>query len=174
LWALLILLVSGAIGRYFYAYVPRAANGRELELEEVKLRMSRLADSWDESQKAFVDRARSEIHALIEARQWKSSLLGRALALIGGQSDLRRLLASLSIEGRRQHVPEERLRETLTLARHAHRTALMAAHYEDLRALLNSWRYVHRWVAAAMLVLLAAHIYYALLYGTPNFGGGSP
>ena len=26
-WALLVLLVTGAIGRYFYAYVPRAANG---------------------------------------------------------------------------------------------------------------------------------------------------
>ncbi len=171
LWALLVLLVSGAIGRYFYAYVPRAANGRELELEEVKLRLSRLSDSWDESQRAFVDRARFEIGAIVEARQWKSTLVGRALALLGGQRDLGRLLASLAEEGHRQHVPEEHLRETLTLARHAYRTALMAAHYEDLRALLNSWRYVHRWVAALMVVLLVAHVYYALVYGTPDFGG---
>jgi thioredoxin reductase/Pyruvate/2-oxoacid:ferredoxin oxidoreductase delta subunit len=174
LWALVILLVSGAIGRYFYAYVPRAANGRELELEEVKLRLSRLSESWDQSQKAFVDRARAEINALIEARQWKGTLLGRAAALIGGQSDLRRLLTILADEGRRQNVPEKHLRETLTLARHAYRTALMAAHYEDLRALLNSWRYVHRWVAALMVVLLVAHVYYALVYGTPSFGGGRP
>ena len=32
LWALAFLLVTGAIGRYFYSWVPRAANGRELEL----------------------------------------------------------------------------------------------------------------------------------------------
>ena len=38
--ALFVLLVTGAIGRYFYAWVPRAANGRELELEEVKLRLA--------------------------------------------------------------------------------------------------------------------------------------
>ena len=36
------LLVTGAIGRYFYAYVPRAANGRELELDEVKTRLEPL------------------------------------------------------------------------------------------------------------------------------------
>ena len=41
-----ILLVTGAIGRYFYAYVPRAANGRELELAEVKARLGRLSDEW--------------------------------------------------------------------------------------------------------------------------------
>ncbi len=38
--ALTVLLVTGAIGRYFYAYVPRAANGRELELSEVKQRQT--------------------------------------------------------------------------------------------------------------------------------------
>lgn len=166
LWALFLLMITGAIGRYFYAYVPRAANGRELELEEVRLRLSKIAETWDESQRAFVERVRSEIARVVETRQWSSSLVGRAWALIRGQGDLRRVLAALAEEGRRANVPEERVRETLTLARQAHRTALMAAHYEDLRALLNSWRYLHRWVAALMIVLLVVHIVYALTYGT--------
>jgi hypothetical protein len=114
------------------------------------------------------------IETSIEARQWKSTLVGRAFALIGGHKDLRHLLAALADEGRRQRVPEAHMRETLTLARHAWRTALMCAHFEDLRALLNGWRYVHRWVAALMVVLLVAHVYYALVYGTPSFDGGAP
>lgn len=174
MWALAVLLVTGAIGRYFYAYVPRAANGRELELEEVKLRLSRLAEKWDESQRAFVERARSEVARLIESRQWSSSVVGRAAALFGGQRDLRRVIATLAAEGRHANVPEENLRETLSLARQAHRTALMAAHYEDLRALLNSWRYLHRWVAALMIVLLVVHVVYALTYSTQLLGGATP
>lgn len=174
LLALVVLLATGAIGRYFYAYVPRAANGRELELEEVKLRLSRLSENWDESQHAFVDEARAHIDATIEARQWKGTLIGRVTALLGVQRDLKRLLAHLADEGRRQGVPRERLNEALTLARHAYRTALMAAHYEDLRGLLSSWRYVHRWFAALMIVLLVAHVWYALAYGTPSFDGGAP
>jgi cytochrome b561 len=51
------------------------------------------------------------------------------------------------------------------LARRAHRAALMVAHFEDLRALLNSWRYLHRWVAALMVLLLVVHVVFALAYG---------
>jgi hypothetical protein len=153
--------------------VPRAANGRELELEEVKLRLVALAENWDESQKAFVERAQSEIARLVESRQWRSSLAGRVLGLVGGQRDLKHVLATLTREGRDTGVPDERVHETLLLARQAYRLALMAAHYEDLRALLNSWRYLHRWIAALMVALVVVHIVYAIAYGSVLSGGGS-
>jgi thioredoxin reductase len=172
LWALGALLITGAIGRYFYAYVPRAANGRELALEEVKLRLGRLADDWDASQREFVERAQSEIMRLVEAGQWKSSLIGRVMALFRGQRELRHVLAQLEQEGRETGVPDDRIEATLGLARQAYKLALMAAHYEDLRALLNSWRYVHRWVAALMVVLVVIHIAVAFNYGSMFSGGG--
>jgi thioredoxin reductase/Pyruvate/2-oxoacid:ferredoxin oxidoreductase delta subunit len=172
LWALVALLVTGAIGRYFYAYVPRAANGRELDVGEVKHRVARLVDTLDASQRAFVERVQTAVHDLIEARQWRSSFLGRVAGLFVGQRELRRVLVALEREGRVQHVPEERLQETIALARQAHRAALMAAHYEDLRALLNAWRYLHRWVAALMILLIVLHLVFAFSYGsTPRLGG---
>jgi thioredoxin reductase len=142
---LVLLLVTGAIGRYFYAYVPRAANGRELDVAEVKRRVASLLDTLDSSQRAFVERVEAEIHALVEKRQWKGTFLGRVGGLVLGQRDLRRVLAALEKQGRREGVPEDRIAETLGLARQAHRAALMAAHYEDLRAVLSAWRYLHRW-----------------------------
>jgi len=60
----------------------------------------------------------------------------------------------------------------LSLARRAHRTALMAAHFEDLRAILGTWRYLHRWIAAALVVLVGIHIVHALLYGALFLDGG--
>jgi dihydropyrimidine dehydrogenase (NAD+) subunit PreT len=168
--ALALLLVTGAIGRYFYAWVPRAANGRELQIEEVKLRLGALAEQWDTSQRAFVQRVQEEVARLVASRQWRSSFLGRVRGLLGEQRELRRLLSHLEEEGERQGLPREKLDETLHLARRAHDTALAAAHYEDVRAVLNSWRYLHRWVAALMVLLLAVHIAYALTYG--SFGSG--
>jgi quinol-cytochrome oxidoreductase complex cytochrome b subunit len=38
---------------------------------------------------------------------------------------------------------------------------------------LNGWRYVHRWVAALMLVLLVLHVVYALSYGELLVEGAS-
>ena len=149
LLALTVLLVTGAIGRYFYAWVPRAANGRELELADVKARL----------------RPEHGITDMIDARQWRGSFFGRLLALVGVQRDLRRALARMEAKGQKRGVDEADLKRDIALARKAHRAALMAAHFEDLRALLASWRYLHRWAAALMVLLVAVHIGYALAYG---------
>jgi len=171
-WALAVLLVTGAIGRYFYAYVPRAANGRELEVDEVKAQLGKLSASGDAQQRAFGEEARDTVIALIDARQWRGTFFGRVFALLGSRRDLRRVLDELEDRGRSQELPAETVREALRLARSAHRTALAAAHFEDLRAILNSWRYLHRWAAALMVLLVVVHVAYALIYGVSS-GGAS-
>lgn len=170
--ALALLLVTGAIGRYFYAWVPRAANGRELQIEEVRLRLAQMAEQWDRSQQRFVERVSAEITSLIHAQQWKNSFFGRVAALWRGQRDLRSTLSRLSIEGANERIPEAQIEETLHLARKAHRTSMAAAHFEELRALLNTWRYVHRWVAVLMVCLLVLHILYALAFSGLMLDGG--
>jgi thioredoxin reductase/Pyruvate/2-oxoacid:ferredoxin oxidoreductase delta subunit len=174
LGALALLALTGAIGRYFYAWLPRAANGRELEVAEVKLRLARMGDEWDRGQRGFVERVQAELASLIESRQWKSSLLGRVAGVIGARRELRRVLSGLADVGLSQGIPRERIEETLHLARRAHAHATAAAHYEDLRALLESWRYLHKWVALLMVVLVAVHVAFALAYGSFEISLGGP
>ena len=164
LWALALLLVTGAIGRYFYAWVPRAANGRELALEEVRARLDHFVEQWEAHERGFLGRVRRELAQLIEARQWKSSFFGRVGALFFGQRELRHSLTRMAELGRAEGLPEARIEEVLHLARQAHRSALAAAHLEDLRAVLNTWRYLHRWVAALMVLLMVLHVAYILAY----------
>ncbi len=171
-WGLVVLFVSGAIGRYFYAYVPRATNGRELALAEVRAKLGRASADWDREQARFRQLARERIDALLHQRQWRTSFVGRLLGLLGMQRSLRKLLRELAATGRRDGVPEPQIRETVQLAREAHWLAVMAAHYEDLRALLATWRYVHRWVAALMVLLVIVHVVHALAYGSILRGGG--
>jgi len=90
--------------------------------------------------------------------------VGRALAFCGIQRDLRRTLTKLRAQGRAAGVPPERVERDLHLARQAWSGALTVAHHEDLRALLGSWRYLHRWVAALMVLLTTLHIVFALFY----------
>ena len=174
LWAMVVLFVSGAVGRYVYAWVPRAANGRELELDEVRLRADRLARSFGAGQEAWSERVRAEIARTIDTSQWKSGIPGRLLALVAGDRALRGTRARLEREGAAMGVTPDRIRSTLALAREAHRTALAVAHFEDLRALVNGWRYVHRWVALMLVVLVVLHVVNALLYGDMSFQGGRP
>ncbi|NOT30841.1 MAG: hypothetical protein HOP15_10385 [Planctomycetes bacterium] len=172
LLALGLLFVTGAVGRYFYAYLPRAANGRELELEEVKAELVRLTDEWDVSQRAFVERVRGAIAAEVAARQWRSSFLGRVAALVGGQRALKKRFAQLAKEAQAEGIPAQKFKAILGLARVAHKTSMAAAHFEDVRAVLSSWRYLHRWLAALMVLLLVLHAVYALTYGAVFSRGG--
>lgn len=170
LWALAVLIVTGGIGRYLYSYLPRAANGRELELEEIRLRLRGLTENAADGD--FATHARDEVAGLTERRQWRGSFVGRLFALVGVRLDLRRTLARLEAEGRAQGIAASEVRDTLALARRAHGAALAAAHLEDLRAVLNTWRYLHRWVAALMVLLVVMHVVYALTYSS-ILGGGA-
>lgn len=164
-WALTILLVTGAIGRYFYAYVPRATNGRELELDEVKDELDVTAHEWSEHDATFANEARAAVREMIERRQWSGSFTGRVFALLGVQLDLRRLVRTLRARGIELDVPGDRVESVVGLARRAYRSAIAVAHFEDLRAVLSTWRWLHRWMAALMVLLLVVHIVYALVYG---------
>jgi thioredoxin reductase len=164
--ALAVLVVTGAIGRYLYAFVPRAANGRELELEEVQTRLAQLAGDWDRENRSFGERVRRRVQDLVAAGHWRGSLPRRLRALFTSQRDLRRALAELASSGRAEGIPDVQLRETLELARRAHRASLAAAHFEDLRALMGSWRYLHRWVALYMVLIVVLHIVAALRYAS--------
>ena len=164
-WALLALLVTGAIGRYLYAWVPRAANGRELELDELKARFGADLEARP-GRRSFLERARTEVLGLIEDKRWRGSFLGRVGALFGVHRELSRTLRDIEKRGREAGVPPEEVAETVRYARHTHRRALLVAHLEDMRALLSSWRFLHRWLALLMVLLAAIHIAYALNFGT--------
>jgi dihydropyrimidine dehydrogenase (NAD+) subunit PreT len=171
-WLLVGLLITGAIGRYFYAWVPRAANGRELELDEIRAKAHALPQGWGKSGRDFGDTARSQVLNLIRERQWNSSFFGRVLALCGADRLKRRTLTALQLRGVREGVPQADIDRTLALVRRAHEQALAAAHLEDLRAVANTWRYLHRWGAVLMVVLILIHVVHALIYGD-YFSGGA-
>jgi thioredoxin reductase/Pyruvate/2-oxoacid:ferredoxin oxidoreductase delta subunit len=171
-WALAVLVTTGAIGRYFYAYVPRAANGRELELAEVKQQLERTSSAWDATALGFADAARREIDELLARQQWRGTFAGRVLGVLAGARARRRLLQRLGSAAHAHGMPLPEIKSALALASRAHRAALAAAHFEDLRALLATWRFVHRWVAALLVLLIVVHVVNALRYGQMWDGGG--
>jgi thioredoxin reductase/Pyruvate/2-oxoacid:ferredoxin oxidoreductase delta subunit len=165
LLALALVVVTGAIGRYVYAWVPRAANGRELELDELKAELAAVSGEWEREHREFGERVRDEVAALVSREDGQRALVARLAALLGTSLRLRGALRRLRVDGAAQGLPPEQLARLMALARRAHRTASMAAHFEDLRALLSSWRYLHRWAALFLVLVVALHVVVALRWG---------
>ncbi len=163
--ALAFLVATGAIGRYFYSFVPHAANGRELELDEVRARLAALTAEWDKERGAFAERVRAEIDAMVRDSQWSRGFFRRVGALLAGERRMRRALRRIESDARAADLASDQIAELTHLARRAHKEALAAAHYEDLRGIVASWRWFHRWVALLMVALVVIHVVTMLRYG---------
>jgi len=159
-----VVVIAGAIGRYLYSFVPRAANGRELALDEARADFDRLSSAWDARGSDFARRVRETIDAVLEHGRWRRSFMGRAVALLTSERRMARELAHLRRLGEDEDIARVELDRSIGLARSAHRAARAVAHYEDLRALLGTWRYVHRWLALLLVLFVGAHVWTALRY----------
>ncbi|MFM2165040.1 MAG: hypothetical protein RL325_1477 [Planctomycetota bacterium] len=159
-----IVLVAGLVGRYLYAAVPHAANGREMNLDELRARLAAIATEWDKKARGLGDTVRDRIDGLIREERWRPSILARIAGLVTAHARLRRTLHELRMDPRLETVPDAEREELMLIARQSLRLTLQIAHYEEIRALLGSWRFFHRWVALLMLLLVVAHIGIALRY----------
>ena len=162
--ALGLLVITGAIGRYFYSFVPRAANGKELALEELHNQIAAESTEWDRFGRGFGDSARQQIHQLVATGRWHGTFLHRLIALLVTNRSIKQMVADLKRQGREQGLSHDQLDRLESMAVKAYRTALVSAHCEDLRAILNTWRFFHRWIALLMLLLAVLHIFVALRY----------
>ncbi len=160
--ALAITVVSGVIGRYIYAKVPRSLEGRELEFEQVRAQLQAYRRQLED---AGVHAEWLRPQALPEGYDHPRSILGRLLAVWGGdhrsRRDYRRLrriiLVSPELRASAGHI--------LPLARAFCRHQHWVTRYQEARNLLASWRFLHRWLAIVMLAVVTFHIGLALRFG---------
>jgi hypothetical protein len=168
-WGLVLLLGTGAIGRWFYAWLPRSANGRELEIDQLRAELAAATGGGGDE---FAQAARDETLAMVDRRQWHGTLTGRMLALVGLQWDLWRTRRRIRQHAEQHGAAAADVGAALHRARRAHSAAIAVAHLEDLRALLGTWRWLHRWVALLMVLLVVVHVVVAVLHGAFTGGGG--
>jgi dihydropyrimidine dehydrogenase (NAD+) subunit PreT len=169
---LVALVITGAIGRYLYARVPRAAGGRELELAELEARVAQWTRGFERIEPERAANVRGEIEQMIAQRRWGGTLPTRLFALVASEWSLLRILRRLGEQARAAGWTPEQRAELGRLARATHRAALVTAHFDDLRALAASWRWMHRWGALLLVLLTLFHVAHAFIYGSIRFGGG--
>ncbi|MGA0058580.1 MAG: FAD-dependent oxidoreductase [Planctomycetota bacterium] len=165
-WSLAVVVCTGTLGRYLYAFVPRATNGKELESDQLRSRIAALSGEWDRDGRGFGGEVRRTVEELVEADRatWGKGFVRRVFGILQSRRRLEAAFAVLRDRGRTEGVPADEIRALLALARRAHRLMLAAAHFAEVRAVLGSWRYLHRWLALLMVLLTGIHVYTAVRF----------
>jgi hypothetical protein len=170
LLAMAVVVGAGAVGRWFYAFVPRALNGRQQDLDEVSQAVAALAGEWDRGSRGVGADLRAAIEALVADARLGRGFGARVAGLLRSQWQLRRRLRRFRAAALAADVPRSEVERTVGLARRSHRLAMQLAHFEEVRGLLASWRWLHRWLALLLLLLTVVHVVVAFRYGAVDFG----
>jgi dihydropyrimidine dehydrogenase (NAD+) subunit PreT len=151
--ALAVVVATGLIGRYLYGLVPRSLSGRELEREELR---RRLDENRARLLSAGFDPALLE-RPVIDPGIARRGVVARVARVVAGDRDIRRAARRM-----RKHLRNDAL---LPVIRRYARDEQWLARYAEARALLGAWRFLHLWLAVAMLSIVGFHIFVAIRFG---------
>lgn len=165
-WCLLVVLVTGLVGRYIYAHVPRSVQGRELELEELR---GRLEERRRDLLARGVDLGSAPEAAPAAARRGTAAALA---AMLAGDRESSREYARLREAVLASPELSASAAELLPLARRYVLETRWLSYYQELRDVMAGWRFLHRWFAVVMLAFALFHVLIAtrvggLLSGAP-------
>lgn len=161
--ALAIVVITGVIGRYVLAQVPRTREGHELSLDQAHARFEELRQSVAEL--GLPPFARPPALPITAASKLRA-LLGVLFGDRTTRAAARRYRAALA-----ERTPDATTRARILpqldrLLREADRLARL----NDLTALMAAWRFLHRWLALVMIGTAACHVALAIRWGELRFG----
>jgi len=166
--SMVIVVGSGIVGRYIAVYFPRSLEGRELKLEEIRARVAiyrkRLADLGVDATAFGIDAPSSRPRA-----PWLPTSIARVLY---GDWETRREFRRLRDVVRSKAEPRIQTELVLFLIRRLCWERQWLVRYGEFRRLVDTWRFLHRWLAVLLFVAVFFHAVVGLRFGELWILGG--
>jgi hypothetical protein len=165
-WAMMMVMLSGFVGRYLYVRIPRTIRGTELTRAELDakadaLHVELLASAGTGS---LLDRIAAVERSAVPAG-------GRAtwMGLLSGEIGLRRRLRALRHEIRRSALGPGQQDELVRLATERALLLRRVAYLQQTKVAFGLWHVFHLPLVYLMLVIVSAHVALALYMGYVPF-----
>ena len=150
-WAMVVVVLSGFIGRYLYVRIPRTIRGTEVSRDELDARAEDLLAELTESGAGpWIDRVRSLDHAA-EDRQ---SFAG----LLFGEIGLRLRLGGLAREIRHSDLSADRQHELIRLVRERALLVRRIAYLQKTKTAFGLWHVFHVPLVYFLLLIATLHV----------------
>jgi hypothetical protein len=171
-WSMLVVCLSGVVGRYLYVHIPRGAAGLELSAEEIAAERRELLAEVARTSGLPI----AQIEALLRSDPTPIEGVGflKTLALMV-QDDLARRRAARALRricrdrpGSRQ-LDRTAVREIVRLASREMALTQQARILDSTRAIFRFWHVAHRPFAFAALVAVLVHVGVVVAMGATWF-----
>lgn len=165
-WSMIAVMLSGFVGRYLYAQIPRDLRGMELSLQEVQnahqQRVEILRRDYGLSEKEI---AKIEEYLVGELREAHGLLKGPLAVLRNDLVRRWRLVRVRRFLSARLQVTPAELLEMIRLVRQQALLRREILFFQTLHRLFHYWHVIHKPFAYVMLTIMFIHIAVAVAFG---------
>jgi hypothetical protein len=165
-WSMVLVMLSGFVGRYLYVRIPRSLRGHELTRAELDAQAEQLKDDLARSIDSHETLRRIEAfeRAAVPAEEELSTL-----DLLFGDVAFGRKLRALDAELERGNLSAEHRAEILRLTTERALLLRRTAYLRRTKWLFDLWHVFHLPLVYLLLVIAAVHIGVALFLGYVPF-----
>ncbi len=147
-WSMVLVVLSGVVGRYIYIQIPRTIEGRELSLNEVKDMKTDLAAVFSERFKL------------------SETIIEMIVGLAKDTNESSKLtIGSLRNVLRKNNIPKSERSTILKMVKKEKSLSGKIARLQTMQKLLKYWHVIHLPFALIMLVIVIIHIAVTLTLG---------
>jgi len=166
-WAMVIVVLSGFVGRYLYVRIPRSIRGTELSRSELDERAESLRDELARSVESddVLDRLRAFERAAVPHSSADLSFVD----LLFGEITLSRRVRALERQLERSGLRHDLRAEVVSLTVERSLLLRRIAYLERTRTLFELWHVFHLPLVYLQLVIVVAHVGVALYLGYVPF-----
>lgn len=162
-WSMVLVFISGFVGRYLYVRIPKSIRGQELTVAQVEERAAEL--------KADLVAMRLPGHLMQELQGFENRVVpppdrvARIGGLLLGEAYIRFALRRLRRRIRHDGVGAKALHDVIALT--AERAVLLRrlAYLKKTKKLFELWHVFHRPLAYVMLAIVIVHVATAVYFG---------
>lgn len=163
-WSMVVVMLSGFIGRYLYIRIPRSMRGIELS-------------------RAELDSQAAALHDQLVARAGAEALVGRIGALeraaapgtltwtglLFGEIGLRRRIRAFVADVKHSRLPSDQERDSIRLTTERVLLLRQTAYLQRTKQAFNLWHVFHLPLVYLLLVIVAGHVGLAAYMGYVPF-----
>jgi hypothetical protein len=172
-WSMIVVCLSGVVGRYLYVHIPRSATGLELTAEEIAAERRQLMAEL--ARKAGLPQAQVEAVLRSDPTPVEGAGFMKTLVIMA-RDDVARRRAARALrricrsgpDGGRQ-LDRKAVREVVRLGSREMALTQQARILEGTRAVFRFWHVAHRPFAFAALVAVLVHVGVVVAMGATWF-----
>lgn len=164
-WSMVLVVLSGVVGRFIYLQIPRTIEGRELsvqELIEIKERLAiRVRSVLSEDTSTL-----TEFERISSADRYKTLKLSTALGFLHRDYfDIKRVMRLFNKRIKLIGIDKNKRKELIKAAKSELTIARRIAFLRTSQKLFHLWHIFHLPFAIAMFVIMVIHVAVTIIFG---------